>query len=94
MRDLHSQPDGSHTHLRAVPSALQHTGRDVAHAPGHPVLSPSLLGSRQDPTQGLLMGRICTSFLKSAQAQPEQRDGTAGTRRITRTCPCLTTNDD
>lgn len=58
VRDLHGQPDGSHAHLQAVPPALRHTARDVAQAPSHPVLSPSPLGSRQDPTQGLLWGGI------------------------------------
>lgn len=58
------------------------------------MLSPSLLVSRQDPTQGLLVGRNGTSLLESAQAQTEQRDGTAGTGRITRTRPHLTANED
>lgn len=56
VRDLHGQPDGSHAHLRAVPSALQHTVKDVARA-----LTPqcsALLGSQQDPTQD--PGRICS----------------------------------
>jgi len=62
----------------------------VARALSRPVLSPSLSGSRRDPTPGLLTGRNCTSLLEWAQAQPEQRDGTAGTRGTTRTWPCLT----
>lgn len=79
MRDLHGQPDGSHTHLWAVPSTLWHTVRDVAPAPKHPVLSSSLLG--WNPAWALLMGTNRTSVLELPQTQPEQHDGTTGTCR-------------
>lgn len=65
VREFHGQPDGSHAHLRAIPSALRHTGRDVARAPSQPVLSPSPVGSQQDPTRCRLVGRNRTSLLES-----------------------------